>query len=108
MLISTTMINRDEKHSFGPDPEELEEIEASSMGELFQKMRALHGRCTGKVHIDTRGPSDPPGVFNKTLTIGWVFLKKDKYEDTGEPFLCETWITVHEQRPTITHHYADV
>lgn len=70
-----------------------------TVGELYRASVKEHGRCTGKVYIDsTDGPS---------VAIGWVFVKRDRYEDTGEPFLRETWVTVHDAQPTRTteHHY---
>jgi hypothetical protein len=70
-------------------------------GALFRAMRREHGRCTGHVHVDRDG---------RTLTIGWVFLKRRRYEDSPDTYLAETWVTVHEREPTrtIEHHYAEV
>jgi hypothetical protein len=35
------------------------------------------------------------------MQVGWVFLKRDKYEDTGETFLHETWVTLLKRHETI-------
>jgi len=55
------------------------------------------GRCIGKVYVSEGRP------------VGWVFVSRERYEDTGEPYLREAWVTVHTAPPTITRtpHYAD-
>ena len=70
-------------------------------GELFRHCQKEYGRCTSSVYVDRDG---------KTLRIGWVFEKTDRYEDTGEPFMHETWITLHTERPThsIKRHYLAI
>ena len=50
-----------------------------------------YGRCISKCYID-----DSQG---KPKQIGWVFIKRDKYEDTGETYLKETWLTVERKYP---------
>lgn len=74
------------------------ETYCETTGELYRASVREHGRCTGRVYIDT---DDGPRA------IGWTFLKRDHYEDTGEPFLRETWVTVHDAPDTVTrtHHY---
>ena len=68
-------------------------------GELYRALQREYGRCISKVYID--------GEKGETLPIGWVFVKRRHYEDTGEPYLAETWATLHERPPTQTtrHHY---
>ena len=55
-------------------------------GELFRALQKYNGRCTGKVYTEKGG---------KTVHIGWIFERLDRYQDTREPFLRETWVTVH-------------
>ena len=57
---------------------------------LYKKLLKEYGRCIGKQYIDTNG---------KKLAIGWIFLKRDKYSDTKETFLSETWVTVYKSEP---------
>lgn len=64
-----------------------------STGELFRACQKNAGRCTGRVYHDDYG------------AIGWVFEQTDVYEDTGEPYLLETWVTVHTAEPTRTVQY---
>ena len=78
---------------------EVYETCCDSLGELFRAMRAEYGRCTGKVGVMSQGGGRP---------VGWIFLKRQKYDDSDETFLQETWVTVHASPPTkiIEYHYA--
>jgi hypothetical protein len=87
------------------------ETRFAHVGDLFRFLRSEYGRCTSKMYVDTLelGPA-PARTKTAPKVIGWVFVKRDRYEDTGEPYLLETWVTVHEKRPTRTvkYHYADL
>lgn len=74
---------------------------ADTPGDLFRAMRREYGRCTGRVYIDTED-----GV----RSIGWVFVKREQYQDADESYLKETWVTVHDAPPTVTreHHYHEL
>lgn len=67
---------------------------------ILRDLMREHGRIVSKVYIDT-----PTG----TQAIGYVFVKRDRYEDTGDPFLHETWVTLHtapdDVAVTRTSHY---
>jgi hypothetical protein len=80
---------------------EVYESWCETTGELFRAARAEHGRCTGKVYV---------GGGDKVQAIGWVFVKRQKYEGTPDTFLLETWVTVHKRHPvtTISHEYQEV
>ena len=69
------------------------ETRYENTGELFRAFKKEAGRCVSRVYHDEHGP------------IGWVFEKLVDYEDTGEPFLMETWVTVHAAEPTRTVEY---
>lgn len=92
-------INRDEGYRFGDSG--VYETRAETRGELYRMAQEEYGRCEGKVYIDT-----PDGA----KAIGWVFVGKARYEDTGEPYLREVWVTVHTAQPTTTieHHYDEM
>lgn len=60
-------------------------------GVLFRDLQIEFGRCTGKVYIDLPRQESRP--------IGWVFLKKVKYDDTEEYYLQETWIDLKHRYP---------
>lgn len=80
---------------------DISETSADTPGELYRSCVQEYGRCTSKVYVD--GPDGPRAV-------GWVFLKRDRYEDTHQPFLRETWVTCHEAPPTVTRefHYLTI
>lgn len=62
-------------------------------GDLYRASMRHHGRCISKVYVDD-------GV-----QVGWVFVKRMRYEDDPGTFLAETWVTVHTAPPTTTVEY---
>jgi hypothetical protein len=92
-------VNASEGYSFGPtEPYESKYDTSDSMSRIFRDLSREYGRCTGKVFIDVKDESKP---------IGWVFLKRDRYEDTHDYYLRETWITLHSapaEHKTIYHY----
>jgi hypothetical protein len=59
-----------------------------NLGKLFKSLRKEYGRCVSRVYQDAPdGTADP---------IGWVFEKNQRYTDTQEKYLQETWVT-HRQ-----------
>ena len=69
--------------SFGPVPTGCEEDE---IGRLYRNCRSEYGRCVSKVYISTR--------TEEAVPIGWVFQKREEYNDTHKPYIRETWVTV--------------
>jgi hypothetical protein len=77
-----------------------------NVGELFKSLQKNWGRCTSKVYRDVES-----GVLGTiTQAIGWVFQKKEKYEDCNKYYLRETWVTLHEREPqtTIKYFYKEI
>jgi len=99
MLIQEQWIDR--TRNCGNGETEPYEAFTDEPGKLYRSCLKEYGRCTGKIYIDT-----PDGA----KAIGWVFLKRAKYDDCNETFLLETWITLHKQEPTrtIKHHYHEL
>jgi hypothetical protein len=96
IFVKETYVNLGKGHIIGDSG--VYETNLDSASEVFTRSRKEHGRCTGKVYIDTdKGPRQ----------IGWVFEKRGRYEDTGEPFLMETWVDLHESEPEtiLRNHY---
>ena len=89
LFVRETYINATEGYRFGES--DVYETEYDNLGELYHSLRRAHGRCTGRVYIDTEG---------KTLTIGWVFIKRTRYEDVNDMYLREVWVEVHDELPT--------
>ena len=56
-----------------------------SMAALYRfGVRESYGRCTSKVYVDTS---------DGTKHIGYVFVKRTKYQDSNETYLHETWLS---------------
>lgn len=53
-------------------------------GVLFRELQKEYGRCVSKVYVDD------------DKQVGWVFQKKQKYDDCNKLFTLETWITIKE------------
>lgn len=67
-----------------------------SRGELFADLRREHGRCTSAMYRDKKD--------GRTVQVGWVFQKREKYTDVNETYLAETWVEVFAAPPTVTPH----
>lgn len=89
-VLKVTHVNATEGHIFSEYTEPLDE--AFSAAELYRLGSREYGRCTGKVYIDQR-VDDPSQGSGHTAHIGYVFVSRERYEDTGEPYLRETWIS---------------
>lgn len=112
IIIQTTRVNATEGYRWfdstepigdtifdGTAPEELR-------SKVYHEAVKEYGRCTGKVYRDVRRKTnDEGGETWDVVHCGWVFVKREKYDDSGEHFLCETWVTisrvVEPARPTI-------
>jgi len=67
--------------------------EDATVGDIFRASQKEHGRCVSKVYQDTND-----GV----IAVGWVFQKREKYEDSKETFIHETWVSLYDEwQPTI-------
>lgn len=83
MLVQESYVNLTENYRIG-DSEPYEPF-TTDTGQLYRAYRKECGRCTGKVWIDR---------LDGTHAIGWIFVKRARYEDTREPYLQETWVTL--------------
>lgn len=65
---------------------------------LFKSLQKEHGRCISKCYLETKAGDKQ---------IGWVFQKREKYTDSAETFVKETWVMLHEKEPETktTFHY---
>lgn len=66
-----------------------QETPFESVGELYRFCVGEFGRCTGKIHVDAKSTG-------KTEDVGWVFVKRVKYDDCNDTYLREVWVTVYE------------
>lgn len=59
-------------------------------GELFKAYQKESGRCISSVYIDD--------VHGNSHKVGWVFLKKEKYDDCKDTYLLETWVRIFPEK----------
>lgn len=93
--VSESRINATEGYRFSDDTYPVagtvfEDMETS--GEMYRWLRREYGRCTGKVYVDSEGGAP--------MHVGWVFVKRDRYEDCNETYLLETWVTLLDRDET--------
>lgn len=96
LYVQESYVNRSQNCSTGDHEYE---TTAKTRGELYRDMQREHGRCDGKVYVDT-----PDGVKE----VGWIFVKREKYQDCADTYLQETWITVLAGKPRriVEYDYA--
>ena len=93
--IKETHINKDEKCTFGDT--DVYETYTDSIGELFKDLQIQFGRCVSSMYVDKKDGA--------TKKIGWVFEKKNKYNDCNKTYMQETWIELHKTKPKKTIEY---
>lgn len=82
--IHFTLTNETEGHSFSEWSEEANE--EWTRGDIYRMAQEEFGRCASSVYVDTASGSPK--------RIGWFFVSRQRYEDTGEPYLRGAWVTV--------------
>ena len=99
MLIQEEYFERRDNKRYGLEDSGLYEPYTDNRKRLFLSLSREYGRCVSKVYVDNPDGSAKP--------IGWVFEKRMKYEDCNETYICETWVTLHSDKPTrtIEYHY---
>ena len=88
LWINEVGINRDKDYCiYETEPYE---TAFTDKGKLFKACCKEFGKCISKVYIDQD---------DKAVPVGWVFEKSQKYQDTNEKYIQETWITVFKSEP---------
>lgn len=97
MLINETWVNATEGCKYGESG--LYEPYTDNPGKLYKTLQREYGRCISKVYVDLPD--------NKVQAIGWVFVKRAKYEDCNKTYLQETWVELYDDYPEVekTYHY---
>ena len=77
-----------------------------TIGTLYRALRREWGRCIGKVYLDRSCPEQ--GEYAQA--IGWVFVRRVRYEDSRKTYLRKVWATVHTRPPvkSTQYHYEGV
>lgn len=70
-----------------------------AFGEIFREMQRNYGRCTSSVYVDRDG---------KAERIGWFFVSRQAYEDTGAPYLRGAWVTLVEIPDPVPVQYVEI
>jgi hypothetical protein len=83
--IKETWINRTKNYRVGET--EYYESFTDNVGQLFRSLQKEFGRCSSKIYVDLPDAPKP---------VGWVFVKRVKYDDTEEYYLQETWVQIEE------------
>jgi hypothetical protein len=90
LLLHEAYLNRTEGHMIGEQRTPFSEVYFKpTAAELYRYGLREYGRCTGKVWVD--GDDGPP------VHVGYVFEARDRYEDTGETYLREVWLTIERE-----------
>jgi hypothetical protein len=84
IYIQETWIDQKNKSIIGET--DIYETFTDNKGDLFRSLQNEYGRCVSKIFIDD--------LDGKTKQVGWVFEKKQKYDDVNEFFILETWIVI--------------
>ena len=86
------IVNRDKGYQVydeGFDCNDSTILEDATPGDVYRYALGEHGRCASKMYRDVDG--GPP------IHCGWVFEKRERYEDTGETYLQEAWVTLYDK-----------
>lgn len=85
LRVSVTLVNEDEGYRFSETTDDVD----YGRGDLYRRCVREYGRCTGAVYYD-------PVEGGWPKKIGWVFVKRVKYDDCAETFLQTAWVCVSE------------
>lgn len=83
MKIQISHVNRDKGYIYS---EYSEKLDKQSRRGLFLRLSREFGRCVSKVYVGECKP------------VGWVFEKRERYDDTNETYIMETWVSITEER----------
>ena len=100
LWVDETWINASENYFMGSSDAYVTRY--TDIEELFQAEQREYGRCVGKAIADYKDET--------SKQVGWVFQKRNRYDDSEETYLQETIVEVYTEKPvveTIVHckHY---
>ncbi|MCP4601280.1 MAG: hypothetical protein GY847_12280 [Proteobacteria bacterium] len=56
--------------------------------ELFELFQETYGRCLSGMYV---------GEDENTKKVGWVFEKREMYDDGRHYYICETWVALYRK-----------
>jgi hypothetical protein len=90
-------LNKTENYLLGePYKMPLKDTVIKNLQDLYRFGLKEYGRCSSKIYIDVNG---------KAIHIGYCFIQKRFYEDTKEPYIAETWLSIESYTETIERQY---
>src|SRR5690606_25214162 len=95
LYVQETYVNASEGYIFGESP--VVEAGTDVLRLRYGALVGEFGRCVGKADID--------GPDGKAIAVGWVFVKRMRYQEVSQTYLQETWVTVHKRPPSSRYHY---
>lgn len=100
LLMNEAWVNRTENHQLGESG--IYETYFTNISQAYAECIKSYGRCVGKIYVDS--------PEKKAMHIGWVFRKREKYEDCNEYFVKETWCSFHAKQDDVKRisHYFDL
>lgn len=78
----------------------IEDTCITNLKDLYRHGLKMFGRCVSKVHIDL-----PNG---KRMHVGYVFMKREKYEDCDKHYTREVWLTIEHYNEIRTREYLPI
>jgi hypothetical protein len=91
--VRETFLNADAGYLLG-EPEVTTDLFSGAPGDIFRAAQAEYGGCVSRIFVDTKAG---------TKTCGWVFQRREKFEDCDETFLREVWVELLERPDTVEH-----
>jgi len=100
LFIRKSYVNETEGYRCGDS--DVYETAYDNPSDLYRGLRESFGRCQSIMYRDAEN--------GKSQKIGWVFIKRVKYDDCKKTYLQSVWVSVYSAPPTKTveYHYAQL
>jgi len=98
--IAVTLTNETAGHCFSDFAEDIPDHLMTDdgrpdFGAIYRAVQLDYGRCTGSIYVDN------PDNALRPIRVGWHFASRQRYEDTGQPYLRGAWVSVVRERPAV-------
>ena len=92
-FLQVDLVNEDENVIFSRFTEPVDDVvwfkaneSPDNLGDIYRAAQREFGRCTSSIYVDQKtGPAKK---------VGWYFVSRQKFEDTGQPYLRGAWVRV--------------
>ena len=101
--VRISLTNETAGHIFAEEEEQLDDFLLTDdgrpdWGRIYRRAQDEYGRCQSSVYVDASGGPK---------RVGWFFVSRQRYTDTGEPYLRGAWVTVVKVRPASFTYESD-